>query len=174
MSNNKTIDNNITNDKKRNPTKNLTKHHAETARPAVSGIDRYLPDNAGQRNITNAQRAECVALAQSGASIPEIAMLLSLNSSQVERALKRASDAQASDRVAVSIQERKMVGGLDARLAEKSNKIITKLLDKLNKIVDEEGDMNKITTAIKVLYQISQDNNVKSEITTTVSRLRSM
>lgn len=154
--------------------KNISKHRAEITRPALDGIGRYLPNNAGQRNITNVQRAECVALAENGASIPEIAKLLNLTSPQVERALKKAHDAKIADNVAISIQERKNIGCFDQKLAEKLNKIITKLLDKLTKIVDEEEDMNKITTAIKVLYNISQDNSVKSEITTTISRLRSM
>lgn len=176
MNNKKISDNNLTTNitAESSTKKNISKHKAEILRPTLEGIGRYLPNNAGQRNITNVQRAECVALAENGASIPEIAKLLNLTSPQVERALKKANDAKIADNVAISIQERKTVGTYDQKLADRSNKIITKLLDKLTKIVDEEDDMTKITTAIKVLYNISQDNSVKSEITTTISRLRSM
>lgn len=135
---------------------------------------KKVPDNTGMRTITAKQKQEVLTLHNSGATPAEIAMLLDLRETQVERQLKSISDAKASDSVSVSVQMRQNSSTSDKRLAEKSSRTAYELVQRIAELIPEESDISKLATALKVLYGISQSAEVKTEITTITSRLRSM
>lgn len=118
-------------------------------------------------------RAEIAALDSSGASATEIAMLLQLNESQVDRALRRTRSDVKADRVAESVQIRRNGGGaVMQEQARVANQAALKAIKRINDIIPEEKDISKLATALKVLAGIVQSSEVKTEITATVSRLR--
>jgi IS30 family transposase len=135
---------------------------------------RKVPDNTGMRTITKAQREEIARLAEADATPAEIAMLLSLREAQVERQLKQLNDTKCADTVSVSVQTRQNSSSIDKRVADKSSNVALSIVQRISELIPEENDISKLATALKVLYGIAQSAEVKTEVTTITSRLRSM
>lgn len=135
---------------------------------------KMMPCNAGQRKITKAQIAEIQALADSNATPAEIAMLTGLREAQVERQLKYYHEDKAADTVSVSVQTRHNASTADKRLTDTAINAALNAVTKINTLIKDEEDISKLATALKVLYGIAQSAEVKTEVTTITSRLRSM
>lgn len=135
---------------------------------------RKVPDTSGTRQVTKAQKAEIATLAKADATPAEIAMLMGLRESQVERQLKQLHDRQCAETVSVSVQTRQNSSSIDARLMEKSNRTSYDIVQRIAELIPDETDISKLATCLKVLHGIAQSAEVKTEVTTITSRLRSM
>lgn len=123
--------------------------------------------------VTKSIRSEIIALIDSGASTPEIAMLLNLSDSQIERVRKSLTREKTAEKIAESVQYRQVrTGGKGQELANTAHPILVKLLGRMEQLVKDESDISKISTAIKVLHQLTQSAETKEEITQTLTRLR--
>lgn len=145
-----------------------------------NGRQRYIPDlgkanEAIKRNgmITNSQREEAITLFNSGISVPEIMLTLSLSESQVYRALKWAESDRINREVAESVQVRKIgKEGIQRQSVELSNKVQLRVIKRIADLVDTEEDISKLSTALKVLNQIVSSAEVVTEVKQTLTRLR--
>ena len=133
-----------------------------------------LPDNKGRRLITQEQRAMCIALSDEGAAPEEIALSLNLSIWQVERALKAHHESQVTENLAVVVQKRENLPSADRRVAQKATDIMMRCLTQIETVIADETDVSKLSTCLKTLYAIHQSSEVKTAVTTTISRLRQM
>lgn len=135
---------------------------------------RKIPDTTGMRTITKEQKLEVARLAEADATPAEIAMLTGLREAQVERQLKALNDSKCADTVSVSVQTRQNASTADKRLMEKSTQTSYNIVQRIAELISEETDISKLATCLKVLHGIAQSAEVKTEVTTITSRLRSM
>jgi IS30 family transposase len=153
MSKEETIDNKLTDDAR--PLKRLANL---TAKP--------------QRAITNALRDEVAMLAEAGTPIPAIAMTLQLSESQVERALQRYRQMSNRQKIAESVQVRRTSSNLGTQTAVSAERVEMRIIKKIDELVDTEKDISRLSTALKALHSIVQSAEVRTEVTSVLSRLR--
>jgi hypothetical protein len=124
------------------------------------------------RTITNDLRDEVAMLAEAGTPIPSIAMSLQLTESQVERALARYRQLANRQQIAESVQVRRTSSNLNNQAAQAAERTELRIIRKIDSLVDTEGDVSKLSTALKTLHSIVQSAEVKTEVTSVLSRLR--
>jgi hypothetical protein len=124
------------------------------------------------RTITNDLRDEVAMLAEAGTPIPSIAMSLQLTESQVERALARYRQLANRQQIAESVQVRRTSSNLSNQAAQAAERTELRIIRKIDSLVDTEDDVSKLSTALKTLHSIVQSAEVKTEVTSVLSRLR--